>query len=80
MGGPNVERVGGSRMGTINIVRVHLSGFNGPSCGASPAEGRRCSTEGLLKVERRGFRRLGGLGFRVQVFRVQVYSVQVFRV
>ena len=39
------------RDGTNNIVRFHkktayarLLGFNKPSCGASPAEGRRCST------------------------------------
>ena len=43
-------------MGTINIVRVYVK--------SSPAEGRS-PHEGLLKVERPGFKGFGGLGFRV---------------
>ena len=34
----------GRRRLHTNTAYVRLSGFNGPSCGASPAEGRRCFT------------------------------------
>ena len=37
------SQAGGRRRLHRNTAYAHLSGFNRPSCGASQAEGRRCS-------------------------------------